>query len=449
LKKGIGHTEFKDPRFGNSPYQLKKIPQQWNYIKLGNENSGELINGLNKKKEDYGHGCLHVNIDNLFEKLFIDLNQLGRVNATKKEIKNYQLLEGDICLLRSSVKWEGVGYPALFPGSDDPVVFSGFIIRFRPKEDFWDPIFLTYLLQLDIIRLNVMAWATKSANININQNSLSNLPLPHPEIKEQRKIASILSKVDNLIDSYDTAIELSKKQKKGLMQQLLTKGIGHKKFKKLFVIPRFIDFSIPESWKNCSISELSSEIKDGPMGFALHTYDYKDKGIPILRIQNLKNLTVTKDDLRFITKEKHEELKKSQVKPLDIIISKTGILGVIGVVPSNYGPANLNQALARITLKDKQFVRYVSMFLSSKIPQQILRVVGSGRTVQAGLKMSDIKNLEIPLLPLEEQKQITTILSNADSKISELESKKTNLERLKKGLMQKLLTGQIRVSVGI
>ena len=102
------------------------------------------------------------------------------------------------------------------------------------------------------------------------------------------------------------------------------------------------------------------------MGFGLHTYDYVEVGIPVLRIQNLKNLTVTKDRLRYISKEKHNELKKSQVKPLDIIISKTGVLGMIGIVPKDYGQANLNQALARITLKDKKIISKHATYITDK-----------------------------------------------------------------------------------
>lgn len=262
---------------------------------------------------------------------------------------------------------------------------------------------------------------------------------------EQQKIASILSNVDNLIISTQKIIEQTYLLKRELLKKLLGKGIGHKKFKNLGVIPRFIDFTIPKSWNIVKLEDISVEIKDGPMGFGLHTYDYVTSGIPILRIQNLKNLTVTKDDLKFISEEKHEELKKSQVKSLDIVISKTGILGMIGIMPKNYGPANLNQALARITLKDEKMVQYVAIFLSSKVPQQILHVVGSGRTVQTGLKLSDIKNLWIPIPPLKERQKIVSILSSNDSLIESRAQYKEKLERLKKSLMQKLLTGQIRV----
>ena len=123
-----------------------EIPEEWEVKQL--EKTGEFINGLNKKKEDYGHGCLHVNIDNIFESFVIDPTKLGRVNATNNEIITYSLQDGDICLLRSSVKREGIGYPALFQKNNKPVVFSGFIIRFRPNQKVWNSFFLTFLFQI-------------------------------------------------------------------------------------------------------------------------------------------------------------------------------------------------------------------------------------------------------------------------------------------------------------
>jgi len=220
--QGIGHTDFYDPRRGYSPYQLEKIPKGWDYVELSSEKSGKLINGLNKKKEDYGHGCMHVNIENLFEIFYVDINSLGKVNATKKEINDYQLEMGDVCFLRSSVKWEGVGYPALFFSDKKSIVFSGFIIRLRPDLSFWDAEFLTYLCRTEFIRINIMAWATVSANVNINQNSLGKIPLPHPSIDEQVKIASILKNIDLEIISLVQKKSQLQKTKNGLMQKLLT-----------------------------------------------------------------------------------------------------------------------------------------------------------------------------------------------------------------------------------
>lgn len=128
---------------------------------------------------------------------------------------------GDICLLRSSVKWKGIGYPALFDGFQEPVVYSGFIIRFRPNQDFWFPNFLTYLLRTNFVRQNVIAWATVSANININQNAYSKIPLPHPDLTEQKKIVSILSTIEKQIQQKNMLKSKLQVCKKGLIQKLL------------------------------------------------------------------------------------------------------------------------------------------------------------------------------------------------------------------------------------
>ncbi len=112
-----------------------------------------------------------------------------------------------------------------------------------------------------------------------------------------------------------------------------------------------------------------------------------------------------------------------------------------------YGPANLNQALARITLKDPEMVSFVALFLSSKIPQRILSVVGSGRTVQAGLKMSDIKNLIIPVPPKRELEEIVRKIYLIDSSYVHEKNTQLQYQYLKNGLMQQLLTGSIRVKL--
>jgi len=422
----------------------EEIPEEWDYGKLLDNSSlkGRIgWQGLTTAEyRQNGEFFLVTGTD--FKDGKIDWENCVYVDEGRySQDKNIQLKKEDVLVTKDGT----IGKIAHIDMLPQPATLNTGVFVIRPVNKGYFPLFFFYILYSDYFMKFLTRLKAGSTINHLYQKDFVNFHFPIPPRDEQQKIAYILSNVDSLISSFDNIIEKTKVLKKALMQELLTKGLGHKKFKKMLVIPRFINFSIPESWEIMRLDELSIEIKDGPMGFGLHTYDYVESGIPILRIQNLKNLTVTKDDLRFITEEKHEELKKSQVKPLDIIISKTGILGMIGMVPIDYGPANLNQALARITLKDKNMIPYIASFLSSKIPQQILNVKGSGRTVQAGLKLSDIKNLEIPIPPLNEQQKIMSTLSNSNSHLNDLKSKKSNLERLKKGLMQNLLTGKIRV----
>jgi len=217
LTRGIGHKKFKKIKwyFGKEI----EIPEEWKLEKLGD--TGDFLNGLNKEKNDYGYGCLHVNIDNIFESFEINPNKLGRVNATQEEIERFSLNNGDLCLLRSSVKQDGIGYPVLFSSNKKSVVYSGFIIRFKPK-NIWNSHYLTYLLRSQLIRNIVISKSSSSANTNINQPSYGSIVLFIPELTEQQKIASILSKVDEKIQELELKKFNLEKIKKGLMQKLLT-----------------------------------------------------------------------------------------------------------------------------------------------------------------------------------------------------------------------------------
>jgi type I restriction enzyme, S subunit len=220
LKNGIENKKFKKVKLNQNPYQLNKIPESWDYLRLGE--TGNFSNGLNKEKKDYGHGCLHVNIDNIFQSFQIDVTKLGKVNATEEEIKRFQLKNNDICLLRSSVKRDGIGFPSIFTGSPSPVVFSGFIIRFRPNEKIWIPQYLAYLLRSHFIRWNVIAYSTVSANTNINQKAYSDIPMPIPPLEEQKKIVTILKNIDSKINHLKSNKNSLVNLKKSLMQKLLT-----------------------------------------------------------------------------------------------------------------------------------------------------------------------------------------------------------------------------------
>ena len=213
LTKGIGHTKFKKTEIG-------EIPEEWEIKSLGE--LGEFKNGINKSKEDFGFGCKFVNIQDAYSKNVINIKSLGLININENEKKIYQLEDGDIVLVRSSVKPEGVGYPILFRKyNDDIVVYCGFMIRYRYDIDKINPMFMLYSLRSYKVRQKVLSLSTVSANTNINQESYKEINIVLPTVEEQEKIASILLEVDNKIEEYENKKEKLKELKKGLMQQLL------------------------------------------------------------------------------------------------------------------------------------------------------------------------------------------------------------------------------------
>jgi len=231
------------------------------------------------------------------------------------------------------------------------------------------------------------------------------------------------------------------------MQKLLTKGIGHTKFKKVpFIFQKKI--GLPDTWNLVSINSLvkdKKDVKTGPFGSSLKKEIFVSKGFKIYGQEN-----VIPDDLSigdyYITKDVFNKLKDYEIFPGDILISLVGTHGKISIVPENIEKGIINPRLLKITLdSSKAIPEFIKYLMESYIIQrQIIKYVH-------GLSMGilNTKILRKILFPhpidIKEQQKITSILSNVDSEILELEKNKSSLEICKKGLMQKLLTGQIRV----
>lgn len=420
-----------------------EYPEYWSFIELGDPSSGKFQNGVNKEKEDYGKGCLFVNILDVFREFTIDPNKLHRVKVSEQEIQNYKLEVGDIILDRSSNIFETVGYPAYFPGSNESVVFSGFTFRYRPVKTTWDSKFLTYLLMSAPIRKLVTSISTKSANSNVNQESYKKIIIPCPPIMEQQKIASMLSNVDSLINQIQKIIEQTQRLKKGSMQKLLTKGIGHTKFKKIKGHYGKI-IEIPQSWNVTGIYDCCSDIFLG----LTSKVDYVSKdGMPLVRAKDIASGRLLFDDIRYISEKQHLFLTKyHKPKKGDVLVSKSGTLGVCALVDTDK-EFSIYESI--IVLQPKKAV-ITSEFLLSLMRSESLQIRLFGDKVGSTvghINLIDFRKLKISLPPINEQHKIASILSNIDATVQKHQEHKSQLETLKKGLMQKLLTGQIRVKL--
>jgi type I restriction enzyme, S subunit len=198
------------------------IPEDWIVKPLGE--LGKFKNGINKGKDDFGHGFPFINLMDVFgiPKVSTSTTEFGLVNTTAAERDLYELRGGDVLFVRSSVKPEGVGLTTLIPQDLPSTVFSGFLIRFREcgllelgfKEHcFWDEGF----------RARLISNSTVSANTNINQDALKRLQIAFPPtLPEQRSIATILSDMDSEITALEQRRDKTRALKQAMMQELLT-----------------------------------------------------------------------------------------------------------------------------------------------------------------------------------------------------------------------------------
>ena len=217
LKKYMLQKMFPQNGQKISEIRFEGFTDEWEQRKLGE--LGSLKNGMNFSKEAMGIGFPFVNLQNIFGNNVIDVINLGKAMASNSQLKDYNLLNGDVLFVRSSVKLEGVGEAALVPQNLENTTYSGFIIRFRDEYGL-DNNFKRFIFGIESVRNQIMAQATNSANKNISQTVLENLCLKIPNKSEQEKIGLYFSDLDNLITLHQRKCDELKSIKKFMLQNM-------------------------------------------------------------------------------------------------------------------------------------------------------------------------------------------------------------------------------------
>lgn len=275
-----------------------------------------------------------------------------------------------------------------------------------------------------------------SGRAGLNLSIIGEQEVLLPPLPEQQKIAIILSSVDDVIEKTRAQIEKLKDLKTGMMQELLTKGIGHTEFK-----------DSPAGWYVKKIDDLVVKVGSGitPRGGSA---SYVKVGIPFIRSQNVHSDGLRLDDVSYITNDQHQKMAGSQLKPNDVLLNITGAsIGRCYYLPSDFKEANVNQHVCIIRVKNTTVHPvFLTLFLNSEFGQkQIMSLQAGGN--REGLNFQQIRSITLPLPPIQEQERIAKITSSIETNISNKSKKLSRLQSIKKALMQDLLTGKVRVKL--
>ncbi|AHL22801.1 restriction endonuclease subunit S [Thermococcus nautili] len=272
---------------------------------------------------------------------------------------------------------------------------------------------------------------------------LEGFELITPPLHEQKKIAEVLRSIDEAIQAVEESIAKLERLKKGTMEQLLTKGIGHTKFKTVELNGRKVE--IPEEWVVVKVEDIITEAKPG---FASGKRD--ENGIIQLRMNNITtDGRVVLDQYLKVPIPKNKDINDYLLKPGDVLFNNTNSVDLLGKSAVFRGECEFctySNHITRLRVKEGVTIpewlvyNFIRLWQMQYFKQIAIRHVG-----QAGIRKSDLLNIKLPLPPLEEQKQIAEILRTIDEAIEAKRQKKEKLERMKKAVMEKLLTGEIRV----
>jgi len=282
---------------------------------------------------------------------------------------------------------------------------------------------------------NLKQFATKTTHPIITQSFLKNLLILLPPLPEQQKIAEILSTVDSAIEKVNQAIEKTQRLKKGLMQELLTKGIGHKEFKDTEI------GRIPKEWEVVRIKDIGEVFTGKTPSTSKDIYWNGD--IPFITPEDMTGEKYVYKANRHVTFEGANQSGKI-LPPNTVLVVCIG--STVGKVALTYKESVTNQQINSILCKEKAHHDYVYYAISHR---SFMLKNYSGVAAVPIVKKSLFEEFKIPLpQKINEQQKIAKILSTVDKKLELLKKKKEKLERIKKGLMNDLLTGKRRTKYG-
>ncbi len=270
-----------------------------------------------------------------------------------------------------------------------------------------------------LIFLNLGRFATKTAQPLLTQSILKIIKIIVPPLSEQQKIASILSGVDAMIESTRQVVDRAERLKKGLLQKLLTKGLGHKKFKNIFLKYRFLKFYIPDTWEIENVKQLSTLKKEsvltGPFGLMLHSSDYVSEGTPLILIKNIQNGRIVDDDIPKISDKDVQRLSRYMVKEGDIIFSRVGRVGSSVLIEKKHSSWLFSGQTLRIRFENPELSsKYVNYYFHSSLFNKVLipELLGATRD---SINTKILEQFPIIIPTKKEQAKIASILSGVDA----------------------------------
>ena len=215
-------------------------------------------------------------------------------------------------------------------------------------------------------------------------------------------------------------------------QLLLNEDLVKSRFIEMFVTDKNVSH-----WPQVAISDVSTDMRTGPFGSALHHDEFVDSGVFVLGIDNAVENRFSYNRMRYITEEKYSQLKRYTVYPGDVIITIMGTVGRSAVIPQDMPKAINTKHLACIT-PDSAVID--PCFLASAFqmhPTIRLQLQNQCKgAIMDGLNLTIIKGLRFQLPPIDQQKQFSGFVEQTDKSKFEIQQSLEKLEILKKSLMQ-------------
>jgi type I restriction enzyme, S subunit len=432
------------PKYKNSGVEwLGEIPEWWGISKFPYCTSFKEGPGI--MAEDFrDKGIPLVRVTNLIDGKVVPVwrNYLDPGKVVDKW-SQFRLERGDLLISASA----STGLIAeIDDESSGAIPYTG-LIFFKPhvkrlRKDYLKCYFesLAFSSQIDVLK-------TGATISHYGPTHLSSMLLTLPPLQEQKAIAAFLDretrKLDLLVEKQERLIELLKEKRQALISHCVTKGLNPNAKMKDSGVEWLGE--IPERW---SIEKLSYAVPKVTVGIVIKPSElYATEGIRALRGLNISKGSISTNELIRITEEGHRLNTKSKLSAGDIVLVRTGQIGIAAIVPPEFDNSNCIDLLVVKRSKNLESEFLLNFFWSDSFRGYAAsQMVGA---IQGHLNTSILAETRISIPPLLEQRVIFTFLNHETQKIDTLIEKNksaiTLLKERRTALISAAVTGKIDI----
>ena len=369
-------------------------------------------------------------------------------NKPSDDLSVYQLvIPGDLAINKMKA-WQGSVAISDYRGIVSPAYFVYEALHTANSR------YLHYLMRS--LRY-ITGYLSVSKGIRVNQWDLepqlhSRMPLTVPPIVEQTQIAAFLdretAKIDELVAEQRRLMELLKEKRQAVISHAVTRGLNPD----VPLKPSGIEWlgDVPEHWSVSKVKHLCY-VNDGNHGEEYpKESDYTNEvdGVPFIRGGNLSRLTISPENMLYITREKNDSMRKGNVKVNDVLFVNRGEIGKLAIIPTEFAGANLNSQIAYLRSNEMLYCRFLLYFLGSTHLQSLLESMKAG-SVLTQFPIRDINELFVVLPAIDEQHDIAAWLDLEAEKFDTLTAEAQRaidlLQERRTALISAAVTGQIDV----
>jgi type I restriction enzyme S subunit len=374
-----------------------------------------------------------------------EIIQVGEMQFCAAPSRARRLVKcGDVII--STVRTYLTAIATIPPHDEDLVVSTGFaVLRAGPAVH---PRFLSYWTRSRWFVSEIVARSTGVSYPAINSSEIGQLPFPALPVEEQRRIADFLDReterIDSLIAHKQRVAALLREKRHALISQAVTKSLS-------LTVPMRDSCvswlgSVPKHWLLKPLKRVVG-FQEGP---GIMAVDFRDEGVPLLRVANVSSRFVTLDGCNFLDRDMVlTQWSRFQVRTGDLLISASASMGTVSEVTAEAAEAVPYTGIIRVSPDRKMLTKeFCAFYFMSGLFLTQVDLLKQGSTIQH-FGPSHLARMFIVLPPIAEQKTITQSLAeqiaHIDSNAAEIDRSVALLSESRSGIITAAVTGQIDV----